>query len=730
MPIEHINKTDTLNEGREKLNNAITAFNETVVEGDSSVEAAQARVDEKGVSHPTLKARIDDGMNSVNQQLAEKAPQTDIVRIDSSLKEKVSQVQFDSSSTELRFYGDESLIDSINIAQAGNEEVVKSYVDTLITNGLIEGATLSPGTVSPRELNFVNESTNLFNVNTVIKNRFIDHNNGGAVEFSEINQVSDWISVTPGEKYTFRGFGKIAYYSRNKEYDFQFSTTTNNTETITIPVDCFYIRLQSPMQNTFNEQLNKGEELLPYEPYYATLDSKKLTLEAKSVNFTERTPIGHTGYLQTLTPPNIDESARTLSLGNVWVLVGNERYGIAGPITLDMLPNNSYQILILNTTTNELRIQGLTSGNPLNINDDDIVVIHFTIRTQGQSFEVIDVTASTEVYVNGVPFNKGSGGGIVQKPYQFVPEVPSYDYVAETLHATDFDHETSVSADVYNKFDELATSHSGYVDMTLLGNDETGTLPIYKLEFNPETAIPSSNRKPLPTIIINCAMHGDGSGGLGDGSPGDPPTHAFSLYYFFKEICENWQSSKALEYLRWNVRFVVIPISNPWGFDNKSRYTSEGIDINRDFGAFETIESRYIRDVYLDNKDAIASIDYHMIGGLEFIRDDALMRYFINADDPSIYQISEQTLRELSRRWNGKYNLSDIPFYGIGGATSGHDRTLRGWGSYDLGVPTITIEGFLATDSHREKSGSVAITMNVEHLGNWIMNAVRYFYNE
>lgn len=99
MPIEHINKTDTLNEGREKLNAAIDGANSAdvtskeadtkatqalansestqtqldtiVIDGDSSVEAAQARVDEKGVPHPTLKARIDDGMNSVNQQLAE-----------------------------------------------------------------------------------------------------------------------------------------------------------------------------------------------------------------------------------------------------------------------------------------------------------------------------------------------------------------------------------------------------------------------------------------------------------------------------------------------------------------------------------------------------------------------------------------------------------------------------------------------------------------------------------
>lgn len=99
MPIEHINKTDTLNEGREKLNAAIdganaadvtskaadtkatqalansestqTQLDTIVIDGDSSVEAAQARVDEKGVPHTTLKARIDDGFEKTSQQLAE-----------------------------------------------------------------------------------------------------------------------------------------------------------------------------------------------------------------------------------------------------------------------------------------------------------------------------------------------------------------------------------------------------------------------------------------------------------------------------------------------------------------------------------------------------------------------------------------------------------------------------------------------------------------------------------
>lgn len=105
-----INQSDTLNQGREKLNAAILdaeksltesskanniasqastkaeqavahadsiqeQFNQVVIEGDSSVEAAQARVDETGASHSTLKARLDTGFAGVSQQLAETTPQ-------------------------------------------------------------------------------------------------------------------------------------------------------------------------------------------------------------------------------------------------------------------------------------------------------------------------------------------------------------------------------------------------------------------------------------------------------------------------------------------------------------------------------------------------------------------------------------------------------------------------------------------------------------------------------
>src|SRR5690625_1312483 len=68
---ELIREDDTLNQGRKKLNNAIRAFNETVVEGDSSVEAAQARVDKDGKTYGTLKERLDTEHGIVTAQLAE-----------------------------------------------------------------------------------------------------------------------------------------------------------------------------------------------------------------------------------------------------------------------------------------------------------------------------------------------------------------------------------------------------------------------------------------------------------------------------------------------------------------------------------------------------------------------------------------------------------------------------------------------------------------------------------
>ena len=93
---EHIEEKDTLNKGRKKLNNAIDAseaaydksqeavdkanqslansvstqdqLNQVVIDGDSSVEAAQARVDANGNTHSVLKDRLDSDYSELTQE--------------------------------------------------------------------------------------------------------------------------------------------------------------------------------------------------------------------------------------------------------------------------------------------------------------------------------------------------------------------------------------------------------------------------------------------------------------------------------------------------------------------------------------------------------------------------------------------------------------------------------------------------------------------------------------
>ena len=164
---EFIERTDTLNEGREKLNTAIsdaeeakgiagqaddkatqalansedtqTQLDTIVIEGDSSVEAAQARVDEKGEVHPTLKARIDDGLNSVNQDLAQarvdekgEVHPTLKARIDSGINKINQELLSKADQESLNTTNENVTYNDIQISGLGNQ------IDELFESGYDE----------------------------------------------------------------------------------------------------------------------------------------------------------------------------------------------------------------------------------------------------------------------------------------------------------------------------------------------------------------------------------------------------------------------------------------------------------------------------------------------------------------------------------------------------------------------------------------------------------------
>lgn len=117
---------------------------------------------------------------------------------------------------------------------------------------------------------------------------------------------------------------------------------------------------------------------------------------------------------------------------------------------------------------------------------------------------------------------------------------------------------------------------------TAVPTDGGGTLPIYGYVFSPAKLAAgdstANNAQTLPKIFINCSIHGF------------EKTPSFVVYEMMKQILTNWKSHSFLEYLRFNVEFVIIPFANPHGWNTGggvgSRKNFNGIDLNRNFPTF------------------------------------------------------------------------------------------------------------------------------------------------
>ena len=619
--------------------------------------------------------------------------------------------------------------------------------------------------VSPIKTTFFIKSSNLFNENEVLKGYGIDSSTGLPVENESLN-LSYFIPVKPSTVYIRNNSPstvRVAFYDEN----YNFISSVLDKPTFTTTSKTTYVRMAIVSQVDLSGfQLNEGNTLKDFEKFYEFLipdylmdnsigDEKLKEIHGEKIK--DKTITSEELAIILKSPNLIDKSIAIKGKGidaSNGQIVDNESTYVTDWI--DITENENYvrsrgfmrvafydgdKNYINNTTyesftspANARYVRIAIPAETFNATDRVLALNKGSIVTTEEYYEKID-----EKYLPKF------AAAPSENKFNFVPEIPYYDYISNELPAADgtvdFDHINTKSSDVYNKYQELESGHSDYLKMTLLGNDQSDTLPIYKIELTPNTNIGDLDIKELPTIFISCGVHGDGSGGQGDGTAGDPPTHVFSMYYFIKELCENWQSSKALEYIRHNVNLVIIPIANPWGFDNKSRLNSRGVDINRNFdsewvsggthgtSAFSEKETQYIRNAFNSSTNLFMSLDYHMIGGVDFIYDDKLLRYFMYKDDKDSQQIAGQTLRKLSRRWKGKYNLSSRESYGLAEFYTVGGSSMR-WYYYEGGVTSLTIEGFLATQGHQEKSGSIAMTLNVEHIGEYIMNGIRYFYNK
>lgn len=261
--------------------------------GDANMEVTLARG-----TYPNLNARLD-----ANDSKLENTKQ----HIEIELTKKIDRVVFDSTSSEIVFYANGRIINSVDVSEAGNAQLVQDYIDSLVSEGVIEGVTLpngSLGTLKLADKSVTNDKLavskvgkNLFNKSRVIPNHLLSMSTGEVFE-NESYYTSDYMVVKPSTMYSRRYQCRVIFYDENYTFITGLGEENPSGELgilgtpVESPPNAKYARIS--FRNASQEMLERfqfeeGSTITNPEPHYHELKNTVATdrsrLVANNVSF-------------------------------------------------------------------------------------------------------------------------------------------------------------------------------------------------------------------------------------------------------------------------------------------------------------------------------------------------------------------------------------------------------------------------------------------------------------
>lgn len=177
-----------------------------------------------------------------------------------------------------------TLLDTYQLEKGTVATTYEPYQMPLIESKYIEKVPVGLSEIPDlplEKMDFSKLKSNLFNKDTVTLNSFVNDKTG-ALTVGENWIASDFISVIPEQDFVIKLLRQIAYYTKDKVF-ISGLTVSPQTYVTSIPSNCGYIRFSwyTPDAVTLDtQQVNKGRELLPYEPYGYVI-SKEYTEQQK-----------------------------------------------------------------------------------------------------------------------------------------------------------------------------------------------------------------------------------------------------------------------------------------------------------------------------------------------------------------------------------------------------------------------------------------------------------------
>lgn len=420
----------------------------------------------------------------------------------------------------------------------------------------------------------------------------------------------------------------------------------------------------------------------------------------------------------------------------------------SNPTTL--IANDDYSGDTDPKTITEAELQGCpyvcfavaTSSKPssasVKVNDTVIPLTVITNKTEIEGAMSSGTVTAHGFTDSGIEFTSNVGQTSSCQQYldvrnTYIAPVPSGYCESKVAYNTNGTHYLNKYnfATMTEMFTALATANPDYVTEKTLGKDASNTYDIKSYVLDAPTTISSgyasAMNKKKPTFIITSGLHGV------------EPDAVHEVYHFMKDLCENHMESEHLEYLRNNVRFVIVPISNPWGYVNQTYNNSNDVDLNKNFAhgyrtngtantganAYSEAEAVLLKGVFDENKDAIFHLECHGKYGEDTSISQTIWFSLMRSLNSELIELCSDTItKQIGRR---AYKLGHNTNKSVGGyityyGTNGRPKDYTGT---EYGMLSCTMEG---TGKLYGTTGYAIDTqkVNTEALENFILRVLDF----
>lgn len=564
-----IKKTDDLNTGREKLNEAIKQseraenksdealnkadqsismsestqeqLNQVVIQGDSSVEAAQARVNADNTkTYNTLKERLDTEHTQVTSQLAD--TEQELQNLDNKKMNKdtndisVLQINKNKGKLDQTYMSDEFLQQIVGTAPINAVPAYRS-----ITNEKVADKAISVETVD-----FVHKTKNLFNKDAIIMNGAISPYTGEAFDADGYGYV-DYFRVEPDTEYHRSYYSAaVAFYDSNMEF---ISGATSGRGTVTSPPNAHVARLSifaSNPNNLNGFQFEKGNSETEYEPYELEIPNLKMVFKGFNSYIVSQTG----GF--TIDFKNKEIRTRSFS---THIIVNGERYNFLDKAYsfADLTFDNT--IIVFDVNTKDINFISATNADSISYDRCGVLgVMRINEETVFVNGETIDIIRTAR-----------------HSDHRIILLGDDYSDYTVTEKSFTPSHRTNPQA-IYDVYDNLMIENPDYISKRELARTVNDN-PIYLYEFKEPNVYSSSDgfEYSQPKILYIGGIHGH------------EKIAVDSDVVFFRDLCEDWTNQNSLRFIRSNAHIMFVPIVNPDGYELKQRTNGNGVDIARNF---------------------------------------------------------------------------------------------------------------------------------------------------